>query len=265
MAKYFKERLKSQNITSYSAVSDKPAGQDYDKLTPLPREMRNASGDRRQHPSARIDVVNSKEVPLIDNQHGPGYAERVIRTLTRAYVSDSEGAEDAAIEQQRSTPQMFMHQPSKIVGLYADPTMRHTVSNLLGLALSNAGPGVLASDSLSQHSSRLVQRGIDAGLVRGHPRNPDAAKNNDIPMSTKASWVHEGVPGSDFTGEKLTPVSEEELGAGERLMREALRGGSRQSQLSPQFEALQRFEGSRGALYNPGNDPNAVKIPGLED
>jgi len=159
---------------------------------------------------------------------------------------------------------MFMHQPSKIVGLYADPTMRHTVSNLLGLALSNAGPGAMASDELSSYSSRIVQRGIDAGLVRGHPRNPDAQATNTIPLMTKASWVHEGVPESDFTGEKLTPVSDEELGAGKRLMRDALRGGSRHGQLSPQFEALQKFERDGGAPYNPDNDPNAVKIPGMD-
>lgn len=78
--------------------------------------------------------------------------------------------------QARETPagqqmKLFDYTRPWISGLYTDPSMRTAVPTLLGHAL-NKYPDVLADESLSQHSSRIVKKGIALGAVQGDPGNP---------------------------------------------------------------------------------------------
>ena len=252
MARYFKERAKSGIFppkTVFHAVSE------------TPHENYNA-----KFPSATVEMNDAEEIPLIDNE----WDEVDTRSQIRKAMSHEDWeTSDRAIQQQRDTPQMFMRKPAEIVGLYADPSMKHTVGTLLGLALNQGGPGIVASGDLSKYSSPIVQRGMDAGLVRGHSANPDAEVTNRISLGQRWSHVDldSQMPLPAYYGTEVSPVSSSEVDVGRRFIHQALRGEKRQRALSPQFEALQRFESERdgGAPYNPDRDPNAVKIPGMED
>jgi len=263
MAKYFKEQTRDGIATVFHSLGEQPVSPYTD-----------------DYASARVEMEDAKEIQIIgnstiDNQ----FWEKEIGPRSARYrLTDTESAIDKALKhepwhvkeeakrQQRDTPQMFMRKPAEITGLWSDPSMKHTVGTLLGLALERGGPGTLASDDLSQYSSRVVQRGIDAGVVQGHPSNPDAEETNHMPMIDRITSVHNGLPGGIYYTSVMSPVSSSEVDDGRRLIRQALRGEKRQRALSPQFAALQEFESQRdgGASYNPNNDPNAEKIPGMD-
>lgn len=177
MARYFEEEKKSgygKTYTTFKAIADKP------------RRMTTYGDDPwpvGAFPVAELKVANPAERTLFDNDLYDldiDLAKHSAITLNDHMLW--EGHDDykieKAVEKQRDTPQMFVSEPAEVVGLYADPSMRHTVGTLGGLALNQFGK-LRADSSLSQYSSRLAKRGIDAGLVKANPNNIDAESTFD--------------------------------------------------------------------------------------
>lgn len=88
------------------------------------------------------------------------------------------------LSDERGNPTTLFHTvPPHVSELFADPSMRPHVATLLGRVLSRAqmlGTTVESSEDLSPHSSRLVKRGISAGLVTGDPANSEGKVTNNI-------------------------------------------------------------------------------------
>ena len=173
MARYFDfdktrdDKTRNTAYTKFRAVADKPR-----RVTMYGDEL---SGD---FPFAEITVKNPAERTLFDNSLYDldiDLAEHSARTLNdrMQWQGHDDDEIEEAVEEQRNTPQMFLSEPTEVAGLYADPSMRHTVGTLGGLALNQFGK-LRADYTLSQHSSRLAKRGIDAGVVEGNPDNIDA-------------------------------------------------------------------------------------------
>lgn len=171
---------------------------------------------------------------------------------------------EAAKESQRNTPQMFHTEPAEVTSLSADPSMRHTVGTLGGLALNQFGKTLRASDSLSKHSSRLVQRGAEAGVIDTHPANPFGNANNAIDHREVFETHALGSPtgntpgGFDFRSEhKEIPKPRLDTA------RKTIHGILRPKTSPEQFRALNKLEYEKDTPYNPSTDKNAMQIPGM--
>lgn len=185
MASYFEEDKKSYNktYTTFQAIADKPR-----------RVYTNDDPPYGNFPVAELKVKNPEERTLFDNNLYDldiDLAEHSARTLGEHMLW--EGHDDYKIEKaeeaQRNTPQMFVSEPAEVVGLYADPSMRHTVGTLGGLALNQFGK-LRADSSLSQYSSRLAKRGIDAGMVKANPDNIGAEPTFDSDLPPR-EWTYD--------------------------------------------------------------------------
>jgi hypothetical protein len=135
------------------------------------------------YPIAEIEVEKPAEVALPDPQllSPSTTAKREfgynVRDAVGYEVSDKEIQQ--TIAQQFHTPQMFVSRPGKIRTAFADPTMRHSAGKLLGMAAADfRGQRMMGDSSLSRHSSKLVQRALDAGVLEPNPDNEGGAETN---------------------------------------------------------------------------------------
>jgi hypothetical protein len=229
-----------------------------------------------QIPSARALFDNSdyhEDTDDLDYDYldeDPDYddlAELSARRLGRYMGGENYHPDDiaAAKESQRNTPQMFHTEPAEVLGLFADPSMRHTVGTLGGLALNQFGKTLRASDSLSKHSSRLVQRGVKAGLIDTHPANPFGNATNAIDHREVFETHALGSPtgntpgGYDFKAEHQE-IPKPRLDAA----RKTIHGMLRPKTSPEQFGALNKLEYEKDTPYNPSTDKNAMQIPGMD-
>lgn len=177
MAKYYEEHnADGGNSLRFLAVADKPLSVFTDE--------HGTAGD---FPVAELEVLPPGELTTFDKHlydldiDLPATSASAIggRMATQGYDEDEIRK---AMDKQTNTPQMFYSEPAEIVGLYADPSMRHTVGTLGGLAVNQFGK-IRADSNLSKYSSRIVRRGIDAGLVEANPLNIGAASNFNTDIS----------------------------------------------------------------------------------
>lgn len=161
-----------------------PASRKYvaESSTPVPETM-GRDRDSSVYPVAEIEVDKPAEVALPDPQLlSPSPRAKSdfgtdVRNAVRYVIPDKEVQQ--VIEQQFHTPQMFISRPGKITTAYADPTMRHSAGKLLGMAASDfRGQRMMGDSSLSRHSSKLVQRALEAGVIEPNPDNMGGAINN---------------------------------------------------------------------------------------
>lgn len=197
MVKYYEEysdHLDGENTLYFRAVADKPRSVFTDE-----------HGTAGNFPVAEIEVAPPRERMLfdaydysVDHDLGNTSAEHMYSRMKSQGYSENEIHK--AVEEQYNTPQMFYHEPAEVIGLYADPSMRHTVGTLGGLALNQFGK-VRADSVLSEQSSRLVRRGVDAGLVEPNPLNTSVESNiitnlepltevYDVESSTNTNRIH---------------------------------------------------------------------------
>ena len=171
MAKYYEEEnVDGNGVWRFLAVADKPRS-----------VFTDDKGNAGDFPVAHIDVDPPKEHLLFDKYDYDTDQDLGITSYNRMFArmhdqGYSENEIHKAVEEQYNTPQMFYHEPAEVVGMFADPSMRHTVGTLGGLALNQFGK-IRSDSALSEHSSRLVKRGAAAGIVEPHPLNVDAAPN----------------------------------------------------------------------------------------
>ena len=128
----------------------------------------------------------------INDDEPDDFIERTVSRLEHKMLFDGSTSDEieAELERQRNTPQMFYSEPAEVTGLHADPSMRHTVGTLAGLALNQFGKTLRASNSLSKHSSPIVKRGLEAGVLTPNRANPSGEVNNLISQkSVVEEWT----------------------------------------------------------------------------
>lgn len=116
--------------------------------------------ERRFVPSASLGLTHGTYIPP-----GTGAYER------RDYYR-------GLYERDKQSPLFYMtdHQ---VHAAFAHPLMTHAVPALLGLAfLENHGHPLGYDSSLSTHSSGLVKKGLESGVVIPHPDNPTGSQSN---------------------------------------------------------------------------------------
>ena len=126
-------------------------------------------------------------------------------------------------------PTLFRSEPSTLSFLKGDPSMSHAVPTLLGMAINHArkiGDGTLqASDSLSKHSSPIVKRGLDAGVLVPNPDNRTGVQNNGMSINEHVTFVNEGdTPEQAMSQSRLRGTSIT-MGAGEEEEDYRIQGG----------------------------------------
>jgi hypothetical protein len=230
MTKYFEEGKKSYSntYTTFHAISDKP------------RRVSTFNGEPvGDFPFAELMVRKPTERPLFDTHlyyldiDLPDYSARTLGDRMRRDGHDEDEIRKA-VEEQRNTPQMFVSRPAEVVGLYADPSMRHTVGTLGGLAINQFGK-LRADHTLSQYSSRLAKRGIDSGVVEGDPDNSSAEPN----INTSLSPRERGYDVESATNHTLVPpdyfseISKPQLDHARRTVHGILRPKTSPEQFGP--------------------------------
>jgi len=230
-----------------------------------------------EFPEASMLINKGLEIPLIDAadyEHGPAgnastdqtvlESSRLMQELARQ--GRRHESRDAVLEQMR-TPQMFVNRPPEVVDLQSDPSMRYAVPTLLGLAINQFGPTLRADESLSKHSSRIVQRLVGSGIGQTHPQNPDAEANNSFDFSSQVR-LHYIDPDTNEPilyghnigrGPGTGYPSERELAEARRTIKGIIRPKTR----SAQFDALEKWESDRDKPYNPETDSNSMRIQGM--
>jgi hypothetical protein len=165
--------------------------------TGKPRDIRPKSngGYTAEFPHTRLIVRHPIEEQLfhkddyvegdfgkIFDEEPDDFIERTVSRLEHKMLFDGSTPDErkTELERQRNTPQMFYSEPAKVIGLYADPSMRHTVGTLGGLAVNQFGKTLSADSSLSKYSSPLVKRGLKAGVITPNRANPSGDANNLI-------------------------------------------------------------------------------------
>jgi len=221
-----------------------------------------------EYPEAQVRLYPGKEVPLIepsDRKDDLGHisSERLVGELIRDGFQYEDPRVKEAADEQRDRPQMFHHSPTQVTGLDADPSMRHAVPTLLGLAINQFGPVLQSAANLSKHSSRIVQRGMEAGVVIPAPGNPRAEQVNNmefIPLTARihAEQPNTGVPIPHYMHHNVE-LPDSEVDAARRTIKSIIRPKPRSAQL----DALDKLESDRNKPYNPETDPNAIRIPGM--
>lgn len=107
-------------------------------------------------------------------------------------LSDFISEHDRYPENHELPTTLFTPQNAQVHSLFADHRMRAHVPNLLGHVLNQAqvqGAKITADWNLSPHSSAIVRRGIEAGLVVGHPNNPTAEVHNTMGEEGRDKYV----------------------------------------------------------------------------
>lgn len=243
MTRYYESNLEAYNnekYTKFHAIADKPR-----------RVITHEDEVFGDFPFAELTVQNPKERTLFDNSFydlDVDQAEQSARTLgsRMRWAGHDEDEIEKAVEEQTNTPQMFYSEPAEVVGLYADPSLRHTVGTLSGLALNQFGK-LRVDEFLSKYSSRLAKRGIDAGVVEANPHNISAKTNIDTDLSPR-EW---GYNVESTTNPTLVPPTSHSEISKPRLdhARRTIHGIIRPKTSSEQFGPLQP-------------DP---QLPGMED
>lgn len=133
---------------------------------------------------------------------------------------------------------MFGVVPSKIEEAFADHRMQANTPTVLGMAINEAkkiGTGLTYSHDLSEHSSKIAQKGVETGAVSRNPSNPDAEQRNDIAYMGRSTYEHRMYRDALID---YDPASADEVKAG----RETIRGivkehrASKKDHIGPQFK-----------------------------
>lgn len=133
---------------------------------------------------------------------------------------------------------LFEQRPSKITQAFTDHSMRSHTPVVLGMAINEAskiGVGLTHDSDLSEHSAKLVKRGIASGVVTPNPHNPSAEQTNSIARDGLSTYEHTYRP---YVFQDYDPVPDTEVRAG----RETIRGivnqhrQAKKAHMGPQFE-----------------------------
>lgn len=161
MPKYYRENNKEW--LQYYAVGEKPTG-----------EVSHSGED--YYPRASVDISKPHSTPNF-------------------YHSSDGGLHPMEYGEEPDT--LWTHYPAKISGAFSHTSMRHTIPVMIAMAKMQY-PDLVASSDLSKHSSRLAQRGIERGLIRGHETNPDARVTNNIEFDDFGNRVAEDMLRSGY-------------------------------------------------------------------
>jgi hypothetical protein len=141
-------------------------------------------------------------------------------------VSDSE--KENIIERQFHTPQMLVSRPGRINSAFSDPSMRHSSGKLFGMVADDfRGHRMIADSSLSAHSSKLVQKALEAGVLEENPINPSGETTNHIRFSRRLREDH---------APNQRPIEDVNRATRDLMDRLGRRGASLSSQFSTQGE-----------------------------
>lgn len=139
--------------------------------------------------------------------------------------------------------QLFTHHSPVIEEAFVDPSLRHAVPTMIGMAMKAVGAEhdtPTASNDLSEWSSRLSQKAAARGLAKGHKDNPNMGTTNNIDMSAQRVYMfkdHTGEYEKPFRGsEEATP---EEVSSARAWVRDRI-SASRGTPSRPQKPQINR-------------------------
>jgi hypothetical protein len=136
---------------------------------------------------------------------------------------------------------LFDARPSKITLAMADHRMRTHTPTVIGMAINEAnkiGMGLTYDADLSAHSSKIVKKGLDLGIVASNRANPKGQQTNTIAEGGLGNFTYTRGDHAFTSSYKIKP---DEVKAGRETIRGVVRQGldARKLHLSPQFEDTQ--------------------------
>lgn len=213
-----------------------------------PSKIEEPTPGWRYSPTARVEINRPR---FTSNVNSEGLPREENGILSKA-ENQSGSLFNQNYQEMKARPgqqlKLFEYNRPSIVGLYADPSMRTAVPTLLAHTL-NRYPDAISDSSLSEHSSRIVQKGIAAGVVSGGEANPEGSatfvgRDRNIAEISRV--------GEDNIPEGHVRLSETAVSEARKKVREVLRPRN----LSKQFD-------TSGPALGP-EEPHPT-LPGFED
>lgn len=116
--------------------------------------------------------------------------------------------------------ELFSHVSPQIKGAYVDPTLRHTLPTMVGLAMRSMGAEhdtPVADSSLTNFSSALSRNAAKRGLATPHPSN----------LAMNATYMHGEMPRNTMSADRVPTEGEvptSEVAAARTWVRDRIRG-----------------------------------------
>lgn len=165
-------------------------------------------------------------------------ARQRLRGESISYAKNFKILKDA-VDAHRPT-ELFTHRPGRveIQEAFSHPAMKHTVP-IMGAYFHHRYGEIIASDDLSQHSSRMVKKAQEKGLPVSTPdENPNAEVTNNLDFSPldKAYLQRQLYNGnSDF---EVAEIPKQHIADAKRHYRDISRSQRKTSPLSNQFDGF---------------------------
>lgn len=188
--------------TKYKAYADKP-------------ERDSVITKGTIHKSAELVVNNAREIPMYNYEYEGGH-DPWNHAGTDAREEERRYAEIRAAKGHHTQLSMLHGKPAEFYAFSADPSMRIPAMTLAARAVLDH-PGIVAADDLSAHSSRLVHKGMELGIIEGHPNNPAADITNEIGFDSLVNFK----PAAGLT-DKIPDI---EIKEAKNFLRTQLRAG----------------------------------------
>lgn len=165
------------------------------------------------YPTADLTMSPSKEVPNY----------MVGRDMLRGKIYDNVIMRDTYYPRYRpdrhEPDELFTHVPPHIKFAFSDPSMRHTVPTMVGIAMRGMGATnetPMADNSLTDFSSRLSRNAAKRGLAVAHPGNKDMESSGSEGMPERSTY--------DIDPSWMTRVPDTEVSAARHWVRSRIRG-----------------------------------------
>ncbi len=138
-----------------------------------------------EYPIADLTMAPSKEVP--NYMTGP----ETVRGKYYSSVLQRDTYYPRYRPDRHEPDELFTHVPPQIKFAYSDPSMRHTVPTMVGIAMRGMGnerETPMADSSLTDFSSRLSQKAAKRGLAVAHPGNRNMESSGNDGMPTRSTY-----------------------------------------------------------------------------
>lgn len=166
-----------------------------------------------EYPTADLTMAPSKEVPNYETGQemvrGKLYSDVIRRSVDYPRYRPDRHEPD----------ELFTHVPPQIKFAYSDPSMRHTLPTMVGIAMRVMGAEhdtPMADSSLTDFSSRLSQNAAKRGLAVAHPGNQDMESSGNEGMPSRTT--------QDVDPSWMTRVSDTDVSAARHWVRSRVRG-----------------------------------------
>jgi hypothetical protein len=189
-----------------------------------------------EYPAALVTMSGAEESPNFEARQDWNYDQKKMVGSYGVSYDYWNRTEDAYGKQ---PTELFTHVPPQIRGAYADPSIRHVMPTLVGIAMNRMGASrevPMADSTLSRYSAALSRNAAKRGLATPNPNNPTmtSGQGEDGAPADYSDMPSFTVDNTE-TRRGFEAVGAEEVSGARNWVRSKIRGAGQTQHLSTQF------------------------------